>query len=460
MAKLTPSQKAALHKARQLANSMPAATHDEIVYDIFDTAKNIAQKSVRKAPGLQRGWQEALDRMLTSPLLGFPAMLVLLALVFWLSIVGAEYPSQWLFTLFNAGERLLIKSSLMVGLPTWLHGFCIQGIYRSTGWVIAVMLPPMAIFFPLFTLLEDLGYLPRIAFNLDHLFRKVGGHGKQALTMCMGFGCNAAGVIACRIIASPRERLVAILTNTFAPCNGRFPTFFALAAIFLSGAQPGFQSSLLASICVATLVLIGVATTFLMTRLLTYTILKGVPSAFVLELPPYRPPQIKSIVIRSIFDRTIQVLFRALVWAAPAGALTWILANSYWGPSSLLALAAAQLDNTAKLLGLDGTILLAFCLGLPANEIVLPTAVMGYLSEGALIWPESLIELRRLLLANGWTAKTAILVMLFSLLHFPCSTTLWTILKETGSRLWTAVAFLMPLTLACFVLYTLNLLLP
>ncbi|NMA55545.1 MAG: ferrous iron transporter B [Firmicutes bacterium] len=449
----------ALQRAWQQADGMPIASSDEIVHDIFATAQTIAANSVRKTGPARISWQQSLDRILTSRLLGFPLMLLLLAAVFWLSIEGAEYPSKFLFALFNTGEQFLSNLPGLNAHP-WLYGFFIQGIYRSTGWVIAVMLPPMAIFFPLFTLLEDLGYLPRIAFNLDRLFQRAGGHGKQALTMCMGFGCNAAGVISCRIINSPRERLVAILTNTFAPCNGRFPTFFALSSIFLSSAYYSFGSSLLVSVSIVTLVLIGIAATFLTTWLLTHTILKGVPSAFLLELPPYRPPQVGQIIVRSIFDRTIQVLVRAIVWAAPAGAITWLLANTYSGSESLLTLTAAYLDPVARLLGLDGIILLAFFLGLPANEIVLPIMLMGYLSAGALLWPDSLPLLQKLLIANGWTVKTAVFVMLFSLLHFPCSTTLWTIFKETGSKLWTAAAFLMPTALACSLLFVLNLWLP
>ncbi|MGI6128741.1 MAG: nucleoside recognition domain-containing protein [bacterium] len=437
---------------------MPSPTHDQIVRSIFDTAQTIAKNSVKKLPGPKITWQERLDQMLTSPLFGFPVILMLLATVFWITLEGANYPSELLSTLFNAGEDVLTTLCIKLNVPLWLHGFFVLGIYRSTGWVIAVMLPPMAIFFPLFTLLEDLGYLPRVAFNLDRLFQKAGGHGKQALTMCMGFGCNAAGVIACRIIDSPRERLVAILTNTFVPCNGRFPTFFALSSIFLSSAYHSFGSNILAPFTVVGMVLIGITATFIITWLLTHTILKGVPSAFILELPPYRPPQVGRIIVRSIFDRTIHVLMRAVVWAAPAGAITWLLANTNFGSGSLLSLAAAHLDGVARLLGLDGIILLAFFLGLPANEIVLPIIVMGYLAEGALLWPDSLSGLQQLLVAHGWTAKTTVLVMLFSLLHFPCSTTLWTILKETGSKLWTAVAFLMPLTLASAVLFILNLL--
>lgn len=459
MAKLNPKQTAALQQASQLAADLPAPSHDHLVHCIYDTAQTISELSVKRMPGPKISWQERLDRILTSPLFGFPVMILLLVLVFWLTITGANYPSELLSAFFHAGEEALSTLFLRLNAPPWIHGLLVLGIYRTTCWVIAVMLPPMAIFFPLFTLLEDLGYLPRVAFNLDRLFQLAGAHGKQALTMCMGFGCNAAGVIACRIIESPRERLVAILTNTFVPCNGRFPTFFALGAIFLSSTYYRFDSGIWASFTVAAMVLVGIGTTFIISWLLTRTVLRGVPSAFVLELPPYRPPQVARILVRSVFDRTIHVLIRAIVWAAPAGAVTWLLANTNFGSGSLLSIAATNLDSFARLLGLDGIILLAFFLGLPANEIVLPTVVMGYLAEGALLWPDTLMELQQLLVAHGWTGKTAVLVMVFSLLHFPCSTTLWTILKETGSRLWTAVAFFLPLVLACTVLFILNILL-
>ncbi|NLG85911.1 MAG: ferrous iron transporter B [Firmicutes bacterium] len=461
MVQLNSSQTAALQQARQLAANLPAPSHDQVVCSIFDTAQTIAEQSVKKMPTSKINWQERLDHVLTSPILGFPVMMVLLVIVFWLTLEGANYPSELLSTLFNLGEGALSALFIRLKAPLWLHGLIVLGIYRTTAWVVAVMLPPMAIFFPLFTLLEDLGYLPRVAFNLDRLFQWAGAHGKQALTMCMGFGCNAAGVIACRIIESPRERLVAILTNTFVPCNGRFPTLITLSAIFLGGTLYSSNSGLSASLAVLVLVIIGIGTTFAISWLLNRTLLKGVPSAFILELPPYRPPQVIRVLIRSVFDRTIHVLIRAVVWAVPAGALTWILANIHLGSgATVLSTAANSLNGFAQWLGLDGYILLAFFLGLPANEIVLPIVVMGYLAGNALLWPDTLSELQQLLVAHGWTAKTALLVMLFSLLHFPCSTTLWTIKKETGSTLWTAVAFLLPLMIACTVLFILNILLP
>jgi ferrous iron transport protein B len=305
------------------------------------------------------------------------------------------------------------------------------------------MLPPMAIFFPLFTLLEDLGYLPRVAFNLDHYFKKACAHGKQALTMCMGFGCNAAGVIACRIIDSPRERLIATITNNFVPCNGRFPTLIALASIFIAGADGAF-SSFIATLSVLGTIILGVVITLSISKLLSKTILKGLPSSFTLELPPYRKPQIGRVIVRSIFDRTLFVLGRAVVIAAPAGLVIWLMANMTLGNASLLTHCAQFLDPFAQLLGLDGYIMMAFILGLPANEIVVPILIMSYISEGSMLELDSLFEMRQLFVDNGWTWLTAVCMMLFSLNHWPCGTTLWTIRKETQSRKWTWVSFLVP----------------
>ena len=313
------------------------------------------------------------------------------------------------------------------------------------------MLPPMAIFFPLFTLLEDSGYLPRIAYNLDKPFKKCSACGKQALTMCMGFGCNAAGIVGCRIIDSPRERLIAMITNNFVPCNGRFPMLIAMISIFFAGAAGGAFASLLSALMLTGFILLGIFATFAVSKLLSVTVLKGVPSSFTLELPPYRRPQIGRVIVRSIFDRTLFVLGRAAAVAAPAGLLLWLLANMTVGGQSLLAHCAGFLDPFARLLGLDGVILTAFLLGLPANEIVLPIIIMSYLSQGSILELESLNELYALLSANGWTWVTAVSVMLFSLMHWPCSTTLITIRREAGSLKWAAVSFLIP-TLTGFLL--------
>ncbi|OPZ71411.1 MAG: Ferrous iron transport protein B [Firmicutes bacterium ADurb.Bin456] len=383
-------------------------------------------------------------------------MLLLLTLILWITITGANYPSQLLATGLFWLEEQLTALFLAGNAPAWLSGLLIQGMYRSLAWVVSVMLPPMAIFFPLFTLLEDLGYLPRVAFNMDNLFRRAGAHGKQCLTMCMGFGCNAAGVISCRIIDSPRERLIAILTNTFSICNGRFPTLIALATIFMGALVSQTYSSILATLAVVGIIMTGIATTLLVSSLLSRTLLRGMPSFFVLELPPFRRPQLGQILIRSLLDRTLFVLWRAVVIAAPAGALTWILANSFLGETSVFALIAGWLNPLGQLMGMDGIILIAFLLGLPANEIVLPILIMGYISAGSMLELDSLNALRILLLDHGWTWITALCVMLFSLLHFPCGTTLYTIFKETRSARWTLLSALLPLLLGIIVTLIIN----
>ncbi|HPU21666.1 MAG TPA: nucleoside recognition domain-containing protein, partial [Thermoclostridium caenicola] len=311
-------------------------------------------------------------------------------------------------------------------------------------WVVSVMLPPMAIFFPLFTLLEDLGYLPRVAFNLDNFFKKACAHGKQALTMCMGFGCNAAGVVGCRIIDSPRERLVATITNNFVPCNGRFPTLIAIITMFFAGMLSGPFQSIVSTLILTGVIILGIIMTLVISRLLSRTILKGLPSSFTLELPPYRKPQVGRIIVRSILDRTLFVLGRAVMVAAPAGLIIWAMANIHAGGMSLLSHSANFLDPFARLFGMDGYILMAFILGFPANEIVIPILIMSYMAEGSMMEFESLIQLRELLVANGWTWLTAICVMLFSLMHWPCSTTCLTIRKETQSWKWTLVSILVP----------------
>jgi ferrous iron transport protein B len=460
MVELENRERHALVQAWQEARALaPAALHDQLARTIYAEAQAIAARALKQQGKPTPAWQERLDRLLTSRRFGFPIMLLLLTGIFWLTLEGANYPSQLLSALFARGEAALSAALTGWGTPAWFHGLMVFGVYRTTSWVVAVMLPPMAIFFPLFSLLEDLGYLPRAAFNLDRLFQWAGAHGKQALTMSMGFGCNAAGVIACRIIESPRERLIAVLTNSFIPCNGRFPTLIALSTLFIRGAVFFPGAALFSALAVLALVLVGVAMTFLVSWLLTRTLLRGIPSAFLLELPPYRPPQVSRILVRSLLDRTIFVLGRAVTMAAPAGAITWLLANTHLGGTSLLLRAADWLDRPARLLGLDGVVLLAFFLGLPANEIVLPIVVMTYLAEGALTYPDSLAALHALLTAHGWHLGTALSVMLFSLLHFPCSTTLWTIYRETRSLRWTAVAFFLPLTVATCVLVLLNLIL-
>lgn len=392
-----------------------------------------------------------LDRILTSKRTGFPIMLALLLVVFWLTITGANYPSQWLADgLFWIQDRLTDFFTWMHA-PAWLHGALVLGVYRVLAWVVSVMLPPMAIFFPLFTLLEDFGYLPRIAFNLDKYFKKACACGKQALTMCMGFGCNAAGVVGCRIIDSPRERLIATITNNFVPCNGRFPTLIAIITMFFVGTAGGFASSFLSALGLTLVILLGVGMTLLVSRLLSKTILKGVPSSFTLELPPYRTPQVGKVIVRSIFDRTLFVLGRAAAVAAPAGLIIWVMANVTVGDMSLLAHCSQFLDPFGRLLGLDGTILMAFILGFPANEIVIPIIIMAYMAQGSLTDMSNLNELHTLLTNNGWTWLTAVCTMLFSLMHWPCSTTCMTIHKETQSLKWTAVSFAVPTVIGMLV---------
>ena len=385
-----------------------------------------------------------LDRLLTGRLTGYPVMLALLALIFWLTISGANYPSQLLADgLFRVQDRLTELFEYL-NAPDWLHGVLVLGAYRVLAWVVSVMLPPMAVFFPLFTLLEDAGYLPRVAYNLDKPFKRCRACGKQALTMCMGFGCNAAGVVGCRIIDSPRERLLAILTNNFVPCNGRFPTLIALLTMFFVGTAGGGLSPVLSALLLTAAIVLGVGITFAVTKLLSEILLRGVPSSFTLELPPYRKPQIGKVLVRSVFDRTLFVLGRAAAVAAPAGLVIWLMANITAGGVSILAHCAAFLDPFARLMGLDGVILLAFILGFPANEIVIPIIIMAYTAQGSILELDSLAQMKDLFVQNGWTWVTAVSVMLFSLNHWPCSTTLLTIKKETGSLKWTALAAAIP----------------
>ena len=426
------------------------AFRDDVTSTLLLTARAIAGRCVATA-GQSDGGDRRLDRILTGRWTAFPVMLVLLALVFYLTMVGANGPSELLSSAFGwLGERL--RAALVyAGAPTTVISAVVDGIYGVLSSVVAVMLPPMAIFFPLFTLLEDSGYLPRVAYNLDKPFEKCRACGKQALTMMMGFGCNAAGVVGCRIIDSPRERLLATVTNSLVPCNGRFPTLVALLAVFFAA------SGVMSALMLTGLIVLSVALTLLATNLLSRTVLRGVPSSFTLEMPPYRRPQIGQVVVRSVLDRTLFVLGRAAAVAAPAGLVIWILANITVGDATLLAHCAAALDPLGRLLGMDGVILLAFILGFPANEIVVPIILMAYLSQGTVGTMGSIAELRLLLEANGWTWVTALCVMLFSMMHWPCSTTLLTIHKETGSWKWTALAAALPTAMgaaACFLVST------
>ena len=431
-----------------------ASLRDAIVADLYGRAEEICKQSVHCSDTNYNQKQLAADRLLTGRLVGIPLMLVLLLCVLWLTIYGANYPSELLSNLLFGLEEPLART-LSGFLPTGVVHLLVWGVYRVLAWVVSVMLPPMAIFFPLFTLLEDAGYLPRVAFNLDAGFKKCCACGKQALTMCMGFGCNAAGVIGCRIIDSPRERMIAVLTNSFVPCNGRFPMLISIITMFFIAGTGSITASLVSAAMLTAVILLGVMMTFAVSWLLSKTLLKGLPSSFTLELPAYRRPQIGQVIIRSVFDRTLFVLGRAVTVAAPAGLIIYVMANCTVGNVTLLAHCASFLDPFARCIGIDGVILMAFILGFPANEIVIPIVIMAYMSTGTLTELGSLENLRTLLVNNGWTWLTAACTMLFSLMHWPCSTTLLSIKKETGSWRWTAVGFLLP-TLSgiviCFLL--------
>ena len=426
--------------------------NEKVVSQILTNAKNITDACVSYNNKNYQEKNRKIDRILTSKITGIPIMLILFLFVFWITITGANYPSELLSNfLFSLEDPLY---NILSFLPDFIRNMIVYGGYRVLAWVVSVMLPPMAIFFPLFTILEDLGYLPRIAFNLDRFFKKCSACGKQALTMCMGFGCNAVGVTGCRIIDSKRERLIAILTNSFVPCNGRFPMIIAIITIFFVGLNNTFTSSLLSSLLLVLVICFSVFITLFISKILSKTILKGMPSSFILELPPYRRPQYLKVIIRSILDRTLYVLGRAIVVAIPAGIIIYILSNVYIDTSSILTICTNFLDPFADLLGLDGVILFAFILGFPANEIVVPIIIMAYMKSGVLIEYDSLSSLKEILVNNGWTILTAINFIIFSLIHFPCSTTLLTIKKETKSIKWTILSFIIPLFIGislCFI---------
>ncbi len=424
---------------------------DKVVTRLVRTAEEISSKTVTCDNATYNLTDRKIDRILTSKSFGIPIMIGLLGIIFWLTITGANYPSSKLADFLFWIEDRLTDFCTWANAPAWVHGLFVKGMYRTLAWVVSVMLPPMAIFFPLFTLLEDLGYLPRVAFNLDNFFRKACAHGKQSLTMCMGFGCNAAGIIGCRIIDSPRERLIAIITNNFVPCNGRFPTLIAIITMFFAGVIAGPLQGVFSAFLLTGVIVLGVVMTLLISKLLSRTILKGLPSSFTLELPPYRKPQIGRVIVRSVMDRTLFVLGRAVIIAAPAGLVIWLMANIHAGDLSLLSHCAGFLDPFARLMGLDGYILMAFILGFPANEIVIPIIIMSYMSSGSMMELDSLDQLRELLVSNGWTWLTAVCTMLFSLMHWPCGTACMTIRKESGSLKWTAVSFLIP-TITGFIL--------
>ena len=456
-----------LQKARQLQWDLPPDFHDTVTERTYHAAQRIAEDAMRRGLG-RAGFDldRRLDGLLTSRWLGFPLMLAILAVVFWLTIEGANVPSSLLATLLiDTVHPWLTGIGEAVGMPWWLSGFLFDGIYLATAWVIAVMLPPMAIFFPLFTLLEDFGYLPRVAFNLDALFRRAGAHGKQALTMCMGFGCNAAGVVSTRIIDSPRERLIAIITNNFSLCNGRWPTQILIASIFIGALAPAHLAGLVSAAAVVGIAVLGIAMMLAASWLLSRTVLRGEATSFSLELPPYRPPRVLQTLYTSVIDRTLIVLWRAVLFAVPAGAVIWLISNVTLGDASLAARSVEWLDGPGLLIGLNGVILLAYIVAIPANEIVIPTVLMLTVltanvagagqGAGVMFELDSTDATGDLLRAGGWTLLTAVNLMLFSLLHNPCSTTIYTIYKETRSARWTTVAALLPVAMGvtvCFLL--------
>lgn len=430
---------------------------DEIGSAFVRESERICREAVHCKNERYHSFDRRMDSFLTGRWTAFPVMLLLLALIFWITISAANIPSSLLASLF---DRLLDGLSSLFStlhVPLWLHRFLIEGPLLVLSKVVSVMLPPMAIFFPLFTLLEDVGYLPRVAYNLDRPFAACRACGKQSLTMCMGFGCNAAGVVGCRIIDSPRERLLAIVTNSFVPCNGRFPALISILSMFFVLSVSGVLSGWLSALLLTVLILFSVLISFAVTKLLSVTFLKGEPSPFALELPPFRPPQVGKVIVRSILDRTLAVLGRAVTVALPAGAVLWLLSNLTLGNASILAHLAAFLDPFASLLGLDGIILTAFILGFPANEIVIPIMIMAYAQQGVMVELSSLAELRELFLVNGWTTVTAICTLVFFLFHWPCSTTLLTVKKETGSLKWTAFAAILPTLVGMLLCLLINL---
>jgi ferrous iron transport protein B len=454
-----------LKTAQNLRWEVGANFHQNLMEALYTDAARIADRAVTRPDKPPRfDLDSTLDRLVTSRVWGFPIMLLLLAVVFWLTISGANVPSGLLASLLLDTVHPFLKSvAASIGLPWWLDGLLIDGIYLATAWVVSVMLPPMAIFFPLFTLLEDFGYLPRVAFNLDNIFKKAGAHGKQALTMSMGFGCNAAGVVATRIIDSPRERLIAIITNNFSLCNGRWPTQILVASLFIGALVPAYLGGLIAALAVMGIALLGVFLSFAVSWGLSQTWLKGEVSTFSLELPPYRPPRILQTLYTSMIDRTLIVLWRAVVFAAPAGVVIWLGANVQIGGASIAEHLIDFLDPFGLLLGLNGVILVAYIVAIPANEIVIPTVLMltvlatGMSGVGAgagvMFELDSPGDLMAIFQAGGWTLLTAINLMLFSLIHNPCSTTIYTIYKETGSKKWTAIATLLPVAMGFAVTF-------
>lgn len=456
-----------LEKARRIRWEIGENLHDSLMASLYEDAAKIADSVVSRENKSQSFyWDRSLDKILTSRIFGFPIMLLMLMLVFWLTIAGANVPSALIASFLIDKVHPFLKSAATgIGFPWWLSGVLIDGAYLSMAWVVSVMLPPMAIFFPMFTLLEDFGYLPRVAFNLDNLFRKTGAHGKQALSMAMGYGCNAAGIIATRVIDSPRERLIAIITNNFSLCNGRWPTQILIATLYIGALAPAGVASFVSAAAVVGVTLFGVLLTFVVSWFLSRTFLRGEVSAFSLELPPYRPPKILQTLYTSLIDRTIFVLWRAVVFAIPAGIVIWLLSNIQISGESLAEYIINFLNPFGLFIGLNGVILLAYIIAIPANEIVIPTILMLTVLSAKLSGVGSgagvMFELNDLttyidvFAAGGWTMLTAINLMIFSLVHNPCSTTIFTIYKETGSKKWTAVSTLLPVVMGlaiCFLM--------
>jgi ferrous iron transport protein B len=464
MTALTIEERDILQTAEDLRWEIGQEFHEQLMENIYSEAAQLADRAVTWPDEQPRfDLDRTIDRIVTSRIWGFPLMFLLFTLIFWLTITGANYPSQFLADiLLGTIYPLLQQGAEAIGMPWWLSGLLIDGIYLATAWVVSVMLPPMAIFFPLFTLLEDFGYLPRMAFNLDNIFKKSGAHGKQSLSMMMGFGCNAAGVISTRIIDSPRERLIAIITNNFALCNGRWPTQILIATLFIGVLVPPYMAGMVSALAVVGVAMLGIFLTFVFSWGLSRTMLKGEVSTFSLELPPYRPPRFWQTIYTSIIDRTLPVLWRAILFAIPAGAVIWLISNVTVDSTSIAEYLIDFLNPLGFLLGMSGVILVAYIVAIPANEIVVPTILMltalvlggeGGAGAGVMFELESGAQTKALLTAGGWTLLTAVCVMLFSLIHNPCSTTLYTIYKETGSKRWTTVSALLPLAMGFIVTF-------
>ncbi len=447
-----------LQNAQNLRATVGSDFHQTLMEAIYTDAANVADRAVQRPDKPARfDLDRTIDKIVTDKRWGFLIMILLFTLVLWITISAANVPSRMISSvLIDNFHPWLKNGAAAIGVPWWISGLLIDGVYLATAWVISVMLPPMAIFFPLFTLLEDFGYLPRVSFNLDALFRRNGAHGKQALSMMMGFGCNAAGVVATRIIDSPRERLIAIITNNFALCNGRWPTQILIATLFIGALVPAQLAGLISATAVVGVAMIGVGFTFLVSRFLSRTMLRGEVSTFSLELPPYRPPRVWQTLYTSLIDRTIYVLWRAIVFAAPAGAAIWLVSNIHIGGTTIAEAVINFLNPFGLLLGLNGVILLAYVIAIPANEIVIPTVLMltvlvtgidAGAGAGVMFEMNSNADMISLFQAGGWTLLTAVNLMLFSLVHNPCSTTIFTIYRETGSKKWTTVAAMLPLVM-------------